>query len=122
MHVSWSRTVAACAAIVACALPTLAFAAPGGVRIIVQQWTSTNPGVQSNDIVLDRPGLMSDALNAGWADARKPVCDALTAEAGLSQSTTARTPLRRARHFARRLSRSPTELIPPVIDLLRDGI
>ncbi|MDB5040612.1 MAG: hypothetical protein JWN27_1338 [Candidatus Eremiobacteraeota bacterium] len=82
MHVSWSRTVAACAATVACAFPSLAFAAAGGVRIIVQQWTPTNPGVQSNDIVLDRPGLMSDALNEGWGAARKPVCDALAAEAG----------------------------------------
>jgi hypothetical protein len=33
MHVSWSRTVAACAATVACAFPSLVFAAPGGVRI-----------------------------------------------------------------------------------------
>ncbi|MEA2687442.1 MAG: hypothetical protein QOD51_49, partial [Candidatus Eremiobacteraeota bacterium] len=82
MHVSFSRAVAALAAVLAFALPAAAFAAPGGVRIIVTRWTPTNPGVQSNDIVLDRPGLLSDALNQGWSDARKPVCDALKAEAG----------------------------------------
>lgn len=83
MRVLFLRQVAALAAAVAFAVPTAASAAgPGGVRIIVQRWTPANPGVQSNDIVLDRPGLMSDALNAGWADARKPVCDALVAEAG----------------------------------------
>ncbi len=52
------------------------------MRIIVQRWSPVNPTAQSNDIVLDRPGLMSDALNGGWAAARKPVCDALKAEAG----------------------------------------
>jgi hypothetical protein len=82
MHVSLLRAIAAAAAAVAVAAPTLAFAAPGGVRIIVQRWDPANPTVQSNEIVLDRPGLIGDALNEGWAQARKPVCDALKAEAG----------------------------------------
>jgi hypothetical protein len=74
--------VAALAAAAAFALPAAAFAAPGGVHIIVTRWTPVNPAVQRNDVVLDRPGLLSDALNQGWSDARKPVCDWLMAEAG----------------------------------------
>ncbi len=64
------------------ASPAAASASTGGVRIIVQTWSPSAPTVQKNDVVLDRPGLLSDALNEGWAKARTPVCDALKAEAG----------------------------------------
>lgn len=61
---------------------TPAFASGGGVRIIVQEWTPANPTVQKNTIVLDRPGLIGDAIDQGWAKARTQVCDAIKTEAG----------------------------------------
>lgn len=82
MHRFFSRTIATLVAGGAFAVPAFAIASPGGVRIIVQTWTPSNPTAQSNAIVFDRPGLIADALNEGWALARKPVCDALKAEAG----------------------------------------
>ena len=74
--------LAALVASLAVARPAVADPASGGVRIIVTQWNPAVPTVQKDDIVLDRPGLIGNALNAGWADARVPVCDALKAEAG----------------------------------------
>lgn len=60
----------------------LAAQASGGVRIIVQAWQPGNPVTQNNNVVLDRPGLLQDGLNAGWAKARTPICEALKAELG----------------------------------------
>jgi hypothetical protein len=79
---TYSRAVAALAAIIAVGLPLAARASSGGVRIIVQQWNPAVPAVQKDDIVLDKPGLLGDALDQGWAEARTPVCDALKDEAG----------------------------------------
>ncbi len=69
-------------AIVALGAPVDATASPGGVRIIVQRWTPTAPSIQKNDVVLDQPNLISDALNSGWALARDKVCAQLKARAG----------------------------------------
>lgn len=74
--------LAALVVFLAAALSAIADPASGGVRIIVTQWNPAAPAVQKDDVVLDRPGLIGNALNAGWADARGPVCDALKAEAG----------------------------------------
>jgi Tetratricopeptide repeat len=82
MKISYSRGAAALAAIIAVTLPFAARANTGGVRIIVQQWNPATPAVQKDDIVLDKPGLLGDALDQGWAEARTPVCDALKTEAG----------------------------------------
>lgn len=69
-------------AFVAFASPIAVSASPGGVRIVVQRWVPTAPTFQTNDIVLDRPNLIADALNAGWASARDPICAQLKARVG----------------------------------------
>ena len=76
-----STAFAAVAAATLSASP-LAAQASGGVRIIVQAWQPANPATQNNNVVLDRPGLLEDGLNAGWAKARTPICDALEQELG----------------------------------------
>ena len=81
MHFVFLRAAAAAVAAVLC-LASAADAAPGGVRIIVQQWSPAAPATQTNEIVLDHPGLLGDALAQGWAQARAPVCAALKAELG----------------------------------------
>lgn len=74
--------VAIVTALLAVGIPVAAGANTGGVRIILQQWNPMTPTIQKNDIVFDKPGLIGDALDQGWAQARTPVCDALKAEAG----------------------------------------
>ena len=77
MQISFSNVFATLVASAALAAPLDALAASGGVRIIVQSWTPTNPTAQTDTIALDRPGLLTNGLNAGWAKARGPICTAL---------------------------------------------
>ena len=76
-----SRAAGSLAALIVL-LPTSSFASTGGIRLIVQEWTQTNPTVQKDAIALDKPGLISSAIDDGWTRARGPVCDALKAQAG----------------------------------------
>jgi hypothetical protein len=61
---------------------TPAAQASGGVRIIIQSWQPATPATQNTNVVLDRPGLLEDGLNAGWAKAGTPICAALERELG----------------------------------------
>jgi hypothetical protein len=80
MRSSLFKAFAAAATMTLCT--PLAAQASGGVRIIVQAWQPSNPATQNNNIVLDRPGLLEDGLNAGWAKARTPICAALERQLG----------------------------------------